>query len=505
MRHEVREAPEDRPESAQDRREVPAGELPPWTVAELPAPRRLTVGNALAVMGPGIIMLSASIGSGEWVFGPALAVQYGFAILWIVTLAIITQTVLNGEFMRYTLYTGEPILVGFMRLKPGPAFWGCFYFIIIMVSYGWPGWAGGCAAVVFAIFTGHLPDPTVPGDPETQKLIAAGVFLVCIALLAFSSQVIERGLEKLNWVIVGWILIFLFFACLFFAPFGLWGDVLGGFFSFGSLPPAGMDYLLLGAVAGYAAGGGIANCAVSHWARDKGYGMGGVTGYIPSMIGGKEIRLPNVGKVFETTPENVSKFRLWWRYVVADQYILYGPGAFLGMFFCILLAVAVIPAATQMTGLGVGAYQAEYLGKVGGNALRLVALITGFFILFGTQLGIVDFCVRMSTDIAWAGSERLRRWSGDNPRKIYYTMLAIFVVWGMIALNLQQPFVLLQLQANMAAFVFIIISVHVLILNQKLLPKVLRPKWWQKLAVGLNALIYLVFTSMAVGRWIGVW
>jgi hypothetical protein len=359
--------------------------------------------------------------------------------------------------------------------------------------------------VVFAMFKGHLPDPSVPGDPELQRVIAAVVFFICVAILAFSSKVIERGLEKFNWVIVGWILFFLVAACFVFAPLSTWGQVFRGFFSFGTMPPQGMDYLLLGAVAGYAAGGGIANCAVSHWARDKGYGMGGVTGYIPSMIGGKEVRLPNVGRVFTPTPENVSKFRAWWKYVVVDQYVLYGPGAFFGMFFCILLAVAVIPAGTQITGLGVGAYQAEYLGRAGGEALRIAALFTGFFILFGTQLGIVDFCVRMSTDIAWAGSERLRRWSGENPRKLYYTILAIFVVWGLIALNLQQPFVLLQLQANMAAFVFIVISVHVLVLNRKLLPRALRANAWQTALVGLNAVFYAIFTGMAAGRWLGWW
>lgn len=486
-------------------KQVEAGALPAWTVATLPAPRRLTVRNALAVMGPGVIMLSASIGSGEWVLGPALAVQVGFSILWVITIGIFTQTILNGEFMRYTLYTGEPILVGFMRSRPGPAFWGWTYFLIIIVSYGWPGWAGGSAAVLFALFKGRLPDPAIEGDPASQTLIAGGIFLVCIAILGFSSQVIERGLERLNWMIVGWTLLFLLAACVAFAPLSTWLGVFKGFVSFGALPPPGTDYLLLGAVAGYAAGGGIANCAVSHWCRDKGYGMGGVTGYIPSMIAGREIRLPNVGKVFTPTLENVSKFRGWWKYVVMDQYVLYGPGAFLGMFFCILLAAAVIPAGTSITGLGIGAYQAEYLGQTGGPVLRTLALLTGFFILFGTQLGIVDFCVRMSTDIAWAGSERLRRWSGDNPRRLYYVMLFVFVIWGVIALNLAAPFLLLQLQANMAAFVFIIISLHVLILNRKLLPEALQPKTWQKAVVVFNAVFYAVFTGMAVGRWVGWW
>ena len=49
---------------------------------------------------------------------PLIAVQYGRGILWIATLAIFLQMVLNLESARYALYTGEPIITGFMRLQP---------------------------------------------------------------------------------------------------------------------------------------------------------------------------------------------------------------------------------------------------------------------------------------------------------------------------------------------------------------------------------------------------
>ncbi len=34
------------------------------------------------------------------------------------------------EAIRYTLFTGEPILTGVMRLKPGPRLWTPFYIAI---------------------------------------------------------------------------------------------------------------------------------------------------------------------------------------------------------------------------------------------------------------------------------------------------------------------------------------------------------------------------------------
>ena len=60
----------------------------------------------LGIIGPGAIILGTSIGSGEWLFGPAAFVKYGMSLLWVTTVAVILQTIFNTELMRYTLYTG---------------------------------------------------------------------------------------------------------------------------------------------------------------------------------------------------------------------------------------------------------------------------------------------------------------------------------------------------------------------------------------------------------------
>ena len=78
-------------------------------------------------IGPGAIMLGASIGGGEWLMGPTVTVKYGLSLLSIAVVAIFLQTQLNLELVRYTLYSGEPIFTGFMRTRPGPRFWGTIY------------------------------------------------------------------------------------------------------------------------------------------------------------------------------------------------------------------------------------------------------------------------------------------------------------------------------------------------------------------------------------------
>src|SRR5688572_25738391 len=125
------------------------GELPPWNVAELPAPPPFNIRNMFAVIGPGAIMAATSIGGGEWLVGPAAAVKYSSAIFLIATIAIGLQVILNLEAIRYTLYTGEPIYGGIMRLKPGPKFWAAFYTVIGFFQLGWPALAGSAAATLF--------------------------------------------------------------------------------------------------------------------------------------------------------------------------------------------------------------------------------------------------------------------------------------------------------------------------------------------------------------------
>ncbi|HWC77423.1 MAG TPA: Nramp family divalent metal transporter, partial [Blastocatellia bacterium] len=104
--------------------------LDPWKVGELPSPPMTKGLSLLAIIGPGAIILGASIGSGEWLLGPATFVKYGLALLWVTSAAVFFQTVLNTEVIRYTLYTGEPAFTGFMRTKPHSTFWAWFYAIL---------------------------------------------------------------------------------------------------------------------------------------------------------------------------------------------------------------------------------------------------------------------------------------------------------------------------------------------------------------------------------------
>ena len=83
--------------------------LSAWKLDQMPLPPTPKGIGWLAVVGPGVIVLGASIGSGEFLLGPAVFVRLGLSLLWVTGIAIFLQTVFNTELMRYTMATGEAI------------------------------------------------------------------------------------------------------------------------------------------------------------------------------------------------------------------------------------------------------------------------------------------------------------------------------------------------------------------------------------------------------------
>src|SRR5690349_18502770 len=469
--------------------------LDPWRIAELPrAPRPQGLGW-FSALGPGVIALGVSIGSGEFLLGPAAFVKYGLSLLWVVGVASVLQTLLNLELMRYTMATGEPIVTGFMRTRPHATFWAWFYAILYFLQMGWPGWAGAAAGAVFFLTAKRIPQA---GEAGIVYGIGVGLFLLCTLILTFGRR-IERTLEYLNWIMIALIIGGLGVLALLFVPLSTWGAAVVGFAGFdvktGSFQfvPPGTDYFLLGAFAAYAGGGGVANLTLSNWARDKGYGMSSSVGFIPAAVGGKKVALAHSGSTFEPNAESLERWRGWWRIVRVDQWGVFFVGAILGMALPALLYVTFVPAGSDIRGLGIAAALAHAVATQKGAIFGGAIAVLGVWLLFKTQLDILEAMTRGVTDILWAGSARIRAWRGGDVRVVYYSVLAVITVWGILALRMTQPIVLLALSANMAGIVFIISSLHLLYVNTRLLPVELRPPMWRRLALVALSLFYGMF------------
>jgi hypothetical protein len=131
--------------------------LDPWRHADMPIPPTPIGLGWLGVVGPGVIVLGASIGSGEFLLGPAVFVRHGLSLLWITVAAITLQTIFNTEVMRYVLATGEPVFSGFMRTRPSSTAWAWVYVGMYFLQWGWPAFAATAAGAIFFLFMRRLP------------------------------------------------------------------------------------------------------------------------------------------------------------------------------------------------------------------------------------------------------------------------------------------------------------------------------------------------------------
>jgi hypothetical protein len=463
----------------------------------LPAPPTFTRRNVLRTIGPGIIGLGAAIGSGEWLLGPSVIVAYGPTLLWITTVAVLLQVLLNLEMARYTLYTGEPIISGYMRTWPGPGFWGSIYSALAFLQDGWPGWALAAATATAALLLGRMP---TAADADFIIWLGYLTFGACFLVTMLGKRT-ERTLEVAMWLMVGFVGVYLLVIDLTTVSWGTWGRVATGFAAFGQIPE-GVDWALIAAFAAYSGMGGIDNAFLTNWMRDKGYGMGSTVGYIPSAFGDR-VSLSPQGNVFEVDDDSLKSWRNWWKFLNVDQWGVFGLGSVLGMALMILLTLEYVGAGSAIDGWAVANLQALGIAAVHGPIFWYVTLIAGVWVLFSTQLALVDGLPRAITDILWTSSPAVRRWRGGDVRAIYYSVMAVFAVWGCIALNLAQPLTLIIIGANVAGFTFVLESLHTLVVNRKFLPPELRPALWREASVVLCAIFYGVLVVLALVQILG--
>lgn len=215
-----------------ERRDVAGRYLPTWTTGDLPAPPPGGWKVWVGLIGPGVVLAGTSIGSGEWLFGPAVTAQYGAALLWLALLSILLQAFCNLVMMRYAVYSGEPIIVGGLRTWPGPACWIGLYAILDLAAI-WPYNASNAAVPLAAVILGHLPQTAA--DQWLVKALGFAVFLLSFVPLIFGGTV-YRMLEKIMTAKLIVVLGYLSIVAVTMVSWPVFRDVAAGFFQFGTVP-----------------------------------------------------------------------------------------------------------------------------------------------------------------------------------------------------------------------------------------------------------------------------
>jgi len=519
--------------------QLPVTCLPQWEIAELPEPVPIRWRHWTRLIGPAIVMMGIQIGGGEWLLGPEVTAKYGGGLMWLASVSIILQVFYNLECGRYALYCGEPIFTGFLRTRPGPRFWVAF-FLLMSIPGAIPGLAFNSASVVGAFW---LDRPPVPSDRAFIVAIAYGCLVVVIVPVLFGRK-IYNTLQVIMSAKVLFVLGATFALGVWLVDFESWWNVFSGFAKFGTVPtrdsagnPLAVNFFAawfrgeplpdidlngIGVIAGFAAvagGGGLSNSLYSNYVRDKGWGMGSVVGAIPSAVGGQDITLSHIGKVFVPTVDNLRKWRGWWRYILVEQFWIWGPGCFIGMALPALLSMQFArysPLTTQPEPFdwaqpvvsADGLRHAPGLGEGLASALWLLMLAIGLAILLPSQMSVVEDVCRRWTDVIWSASPRVRRTMHEGQVKnIYYALLVGFVLWCCISLFLfglyGTPKLMFLVVANVNNVAIGLTSFHILWVNTRYLPPPLRPRWYHRLGLAGCGLFYLGLAAMVwqVKQW----
>jgi Mn2+/Fe2+ NRAMP family transporter len=549
--------------------------LPPWGQEELPEPAPLSWRNWAGFIGPGIVMMGIQIGGGEWLFGPIITAQYGGGLMWIATIAIILQVFYNIECGRYALYCGEPVMTGFMRVSPGPKFWVGLIMLMSLSAFI-PGLSSQSAVVIASLIKNRPPTSMPPKLDEeelaklsvekkterTQTEQQAREDKSLVTMLSFGCMVAVilpvlmggKVYNMLQLVMTGKVIIVLSFCLimgLLFVHWRHWIEVFSGFVKFGVLPvvmegkerPLNVlkyrwdfgewptisfaNIATIGAFAGYAGGGGLANSTYSNYCRDKGWGMGRLVGAIPSAVGGRHITLSHVGKVFPLTNGNLRRWSGWWKYIMLDQLLIWGPGCFMGMALPALLSLqfadhspiyahvvakeqdqpqAVLTAdgirhspqfdTTAAKGKDAGAAKPSSLAE----GLWVVALLVGLAVFLPSQMSVVEDFSRRWTDTIWSSNQHVRKTMNSGQVKyIYYTILAIFVLATLLVWLLftwldshgSPQNLMVAVIANFNNLAIGITSLMILRINRNLLPPQLQPRWYHQAGIFCCGVFYI--------------
>jgi hypothetical protein len=470
---------------------------PPLEVADLPAPEEVFKVRSIGareliqlVLGPSIIALGVSIGSGEWLLGPLTVATYGFTGIGIViTISALLQTFYNVELARFTVATGEVPAVAFGRAPGGFRFWTPFAVLCFYVAMLWGGWAAGCGQALFAMVAGRV---NTPEELVITKSIGVAL-LFCVFVLVMFGKKISRTMEMFSRTAVAFNLLSLLILVLMVVPLEHW---LTGFASLvtPALPPQGSDPTLLGALAGFTAMASGLNFVIINHYRDKGYGMGHRVGFIAGLVGGKQEAMLAAGKIFPEDEKNAALWKRWFRYVLLDQWGVFFTGAILGMMLpCLLVShLASLPGAVTPSRADMPVYAATRLGEHLGAYAFYWMLLVGFLILFTTQMTVFETLVRQFTDAAYGSSARFRRLIKDDPRRFYYPFMIVLAAVIGILMFQALPTELVLISANMSNLAAIIFPLVIMYLNRKL-PRPARIAWWSYLVLGLNVLFFGFF------------
>jgi hypothetical protein len=453
--------------------------LSPLIKRDLPdAPR-----NLWRIVGPGIVAAGVGLSSGEFVLWPFIASQVGLIFLWGAVVGVGTQLFLNMEIERYTLATGETVLVGFNRLWKH---WGCILALMVYFANLWPGWAISSATLVTYLI----------GGGSAPVIAVIGLLVIGAALTL--APIVYVALERLIFLKVAAVILLVVLAIIFAISKESWIALPAAAASFGQVPTE-LGFALLFSAVAFAGAGGGQNLCQSNWIRDKGFGMGKYIPRLVSPVTGKEEAVAAPGSyIFEPNEANMTRWRRWWRFANIEQTLTFFLVTVVTIILTSMLAHSVLYGKIGLPN------NVSFLQIEGRQLQTIVApwfgtlfWAIGAFSLFGAAMGIIDYTSRLAADVL--------KFTYFPTSPITESRIYFGLVWGLVAIGcmillagLSQPLVLLIISASVGGTMMCLYSVLLIVINRRHLPQPIQMPSHRLAAILWAALLFGTLAALTI-------
>eukprot|EP01100_Stratorugosa_tubuloviscum_P011818 TRINITY_DN5366_c0_g1_i4.p1 TRINITY_DN5366_c0_g1~~TRINITY_DN5366_c0_g1_i4.p1 ORF type:complete len:394 (+),score=106.67 TRINITY_DN5366_c0_g1_i4:50-1231(+) len=334
------------------------------------------------------LFLMYGLGSGEALLWPQLVANYGGNMVWGVWVSIILQGYFNIEIIRYTLATGETILMGYSRVFRGVPLILLFF---IITSWIIPTWAAAAGSALRILIVG--------ADGAGSNAFWT---FVCFGLIVYFSILTRYSYfcRKIVALILVILMTALIVSLASIPSNEAWKETFWGYGQIGTIEPEfGITELFTLMI--FAGHGGLGNTFISLMIRETKCGICSLMPWISNPIIKPKLRPARfTGFIYRETKENQQRFNFCFRIFSIAQIIT-------SVFLLLFLITIYIALSIEFF----------YIGQLSDNFIAIVRetstiieqsynisfskvyLIGYFLVLFTSQIIVIDYVSKMIAEV----------------------------------------------------------------------------------------------------------
>lgn len=426
-------------------------------------------------LGPAFIWMLSAAGSGELLFTPIIASQYGYTLVWALVIAIVMKWFINREIGRYTVCTGGTFFSGLSAVtnKGRTLIWLIVIPQLVVAVATIAGLAGGAATAILTLFKVPL---------WISSLI---IILITTAIIALGQY---KAVEKATTILAIVISLSILAAAISTGP--NLSDIGKGF---APVVPKDVKFDELLSWLGFMLAGAAGLMWFSYWTQARGYGVASSKEKVD---------------VKQLSNEQKDNLRAWIKQMTIANTLAVVGALVIAFAFLILGTELLRPKGLIPQENKVAETLAQLLGGIWGRFGFQFMLWAVFVTFLSTLLSDQDGFGRMFTDgTRILLGNRIKpnsRWANKAFLQKVFVIVLLGILPAILYLVTGEPVGLLKVAGVIEACHIPVVAILILYINRTQLPQDLKPSTFSSIATGIAGLTFVAFAVVYILSLAGV-